>query len=86
MYEIFEGIVSSFHDRYTEKMDELTQQHRSDRGELVRLRENYERLLLRTGFKREIVMTTFEKKRMKDVRKIVKSYRREKYEYMMGYN
>ena len=83
MYDTFEKMVSSFHESYEERVEQLSAKHFADIKTLLHLRKNYERLLLRTGFEKKLVVETFEKKRKKDTHQVVKDHRRRKYEYML---
>jgi len=70
-----ESIVSDFHDGYMERVDNLSGRHLREVNELQQLRKNFERLLVRSGYRKENVDQSFEKKKAKDVLKIRKQNR-----------
>ena len=73
--ESMESIVSDFHDGYMERVDNLSGRHLREVNELQQLRKNFERLLVRSGYRKENVDESFEKKKAKDLLKIKKKNR-----------
>lgn len=72
--------VDEFNESYQERMEKIEEHQFEDVKNLQQLHKNYGRLLQRAGYRKDTIQDSFDKKKKKDIRTIVKKQRRKKLE------
>ena len=83
-YEEMMKIVEEFNDSYNNRLEKIEKSQFEDVKNLQQLQKNYGRLLQRAGYRKETIQESFDKKKKKDIRTIVKNNRRKKLEEMIA--
>ena len=83
-YGTMEEIVGNFKEKYEERMKKIEEDHFQDVSNLQQLQKNYGRLLQRAGYRKAVIQDTFDKKKKKDIRTIVKKNRRKQLEQIIA--
>ena len=79
-----ESVVNKFHEEYAEKVEKLVEKQFSDFNDLQVLHQNYGRFLARAGYRKDVIEDSFNKKKKKDVRSIVRRKRNERLEAIIN--
>lgn len=79
-----ETFVNKFNQEYEEKIEKMAERQFNDFNDLQVLRQNYGRLLARAGYRKDVIEDSFNKKKKKDVRSIVRKKRNERLEEIIN--
>ncbi|XP_066935071.1 uncharacterized protein [Clytia hemisphaerica] len=83
-YDVMETFVNKFNQEYEEKIEKMVERQFNDFNDLQVLRQNYGRLLARAGYRKDVIEDSFNKKKKKDVRSIVRKKRNERLEEIIN--
>ena len=72
--------VDEFNESYLGRMEKIEEDQFESVKNLQQLHKNYGRLLQRAGYRKDTIQDSFDKKKKKDIRTIVKKQRRKKLE------